>query len=613
MGSAARLLGLALVPDLCHTNEVMNLDSLLARIESGESLEIEFKSAAGGLPKSMWETVGAFANTAGGWIILGVVKTGDALKVQGVKNAAARMQDIVNTLRNAQKISRDPCGAEGVRIEVVDGAELVVIRVRASSSREKPVYLGGNPYEGTYVRRNEGDYRCRKEEVARMIRDAGAEGADSAILPGYDWEHIDEGTFVGYRQRYQTLNPGNPWVEYDGARFMRAIGGYRKDPETGKEGFTRAGILMFGTDEAIHNLRARHLIDFRLAAGPEAEGRRWEDRLALGCNLLKAFLQVYPRLVAPLKTPFQLEGPYRLTETAAHEALREALVNMLAHADYSESAALLVTASPQEFGFRNPGSSRIPEEDLLTGDRSDPRNPVLLRMFRQIALAEESGTGVPKILRIWREAGLQLPAVISDTERYEFSLTLKLVHLLSEQDRKWLARCAALASDGAQLIAPAVIAPLTPNEQLALIQARNAGSITNASMQALTGLHRADVTPLLVGLKDRGLLDRENSGRWASYRLPTGLIETYKQISIKKTDKEREKPIKKSLKEEIIARIIGSCATPKSANELATELDLTRIYLVTQYLTPLIKAGRLAYTNPAFPRARNQKYKATGA
>lgn len=591
----------------------MNLDSLLARIESGESLEIEFKSAAGGLPRNMWETVSAFANTAGGWVILGVVKSGDSLKVQGVKNAAARMQDAVNILRNPQKISRDPCGVEGVKVEKVDDAELVVLRVRAASSQEKPVYLDGNPYEGTYVRRNEGDYKCRKEEVARMIRDAGAESADSAILAGYSWEHIDEPTFIGYRQRYQTLNPGNPKVEYDGARFMRSIGGYRKDPETGKEGFTRAGILMFGTDEAIHNLRARHLIDFRLLTGTGVEERRWEDRLALEGNLLKAFLQIYPRLVAPLKTPFQLEGPFRLTETAAHEALREALVNMLAHADYSESAALLVTASPQEFIFRNPGSSRIPEDDLLTGDRSDPRNPVLLRMFRQIALAEESGTGVPKILRIWREAGLQLPAVVSDTERYEFSLTLKLVHLLSEQDRKWLARCAALASEGAQLTVPAVVVPLAPNEQLALIQARTAGSITNASMQALTGLHRADVTPLLGSLKDRGLLDRENTGRWANYRLPARLIEAYNEISLKKTGKETAKPIKKPLKEEKIARILEFCATPKSANELAEEFSLSRIHLVTQYLTPLIKAGRLAYTNPVAPRARNQKYKATGA
>ena len=104
-----------------------------------------------------------------------------------------------------------------------------------------------------------------------------------------------------------------------------------------------------------------------------------------------------------------------MTETPAHEALRECLVNMLAHADYAEQAALLVKASPREFVFRNPGSSRVPEADLLTKDCSDPRNPILLRMFRYVALADEAGTGLPKVLRVWRAQGLQLPSLHSDT------------------------------------------------------------------------------------------------------------------------------------------------------------------------------------------------------
>ena len=486
----------------------------------------------------------------------------------------------------------------------------MVIRVRAASSREKPIFLNRNPYEGTYVRRNEGDYRCSKQEVDRMIRDAAAESADSAILSGYSWSHIDDDSFVKYRQRFQTANPSNPKVDYDGARFMRAIGGYHKDPETGKEGLTRAAILMFGTEEALHTLRPRHLIDFRLLAVPAESGERWQDRLACEGNLFQAFQQIYPRLTAPLKTPFQLDGPYRMTQTAAHEALREALVNMLTHADYAESAALLVTASPVEFTFRNPGSSRIPEEYLLTGDRSDPRNPVLLRMFRYISLAEEAGTGVPKILRIWREAGLVLPAVASDTERYEFRLSLKLAHLLSDEDRGWLSLCAKSTPSSKQLGLLETPTALNPNEQMALIQARNAGSITNAAIQAMTGLHKADVTHLLVGLKARGLLDRESSGRWASYKLPARLIDAY-HVPIKKNDKEPGKPIKNSPKERVIPRIMTFCATAKSANELAAELGMNRIYLVAKYLSPLIKARQLVYTNLNSPKARNQKYVAT--
>ena len=47
-------------------------EELLARLNDIEWNDFEVKEASGGLPKSMWETVSAFSNTEGGWIILGV-------------------------------------------------------------------------------------------------------------------------------------------------------------------------------------------------------------------------------------------------------------------------------------------------------------------------------------------------------------------------------------------------------------------------------------------------------------------------------------------------------------------------------------------------------------
>jgi len=57
------------------------------------------------------------------------------------------------------------------------------------------------------------------------------------------------------------------------------------------------------------------------------------------------------------------------------------------------------------------------------------------------------------------------------------------------------------------------------------------------------------------------------------------------------------------------------CRIPRRADEIATETGKNRIYLVTHYLTPLVKEGCLRYTNPAHPAARNQKYvtKPTGS
>ncbi|MBU2574342.1 MAG: putative DNA binding domain-containing protein [Elusimicrobia bacterium] len=593
----------------------MNIEELLQKLTLRENLELEFKAAVGGMPSDLWDTVSAFANTRGGWILLGVREDEEKIRVEGVKNAETMKQDIFNLLRNPQKLSMEVCGPEDVKVQKTDGTDIIALKVRAVSNSEKPVYINGNPYTGTFVRRNEGDYRCNKEEVDRMIRGAGARSADSAVLRGLSYDDLDKQTLGRYRQRFRQFNSSHQWNEYDDMRFLKALGGYRKDAHTGEEGLTKAAVLMFGSREAIFSIRPRHLIDFRLLpAESSGEETRWEDRIAWEGNLYDAFFQIYPRLTQSLKTPFRLEGPHRLDQTPAHEALREALVNMLVHADYAEAAALLVKASQREFSFRNPGFSRVSEDELLTEDRSDPRNPVLLRMFRHIFLADEAGTGFPKILKVWREAGLQLPSIVSDSERYEFGLTLRLVHLLSDRDRRWLAACAEMTPPA---VAPAlpgiVLKPLTQHEQVALIQARNEGWVNNASVQALTGLHRADVTELLTGLKARGLLAQESAKRWALYRLSGAVLDIFREKPIHKTDTQKpihktdtEKPVKKT--ELLRKKILIFCSIPRTGAEIAVETGKSRVYLVQHYLTPLIKQGLLVYTNPAYPNARNQKY-----
>jgi len=64
----------------------MDLETLLQRINLGEDEEIEFKSADGGLPNDIWETVSAFANTDGGHIVLGVSEGKGGLTISGLRN-----------------------------------------------------------------------------------------------------------------------------------------------------------------------------------------------------------------------------------------------------------------------------------------------------------------------------------------------------------------------------------------------------------------------------------------------------------------------------------------------------------------------------------------------
>jgi ATP-dependent DNA helicase RecG len=481
------------------------LATLLERLQGRENLELEFKSARGGLPKSLWATVSAFANTQGGWLLLGVDEREDALVIEGVRNAAALVQELHDQIRNAQKISYPVCGGEDVSIEPLgDDRQVIVVRVPAASRRIRPVYINGNPYLGTYLRRHAGDYRCTKPEVDRMMREASDISADSTVISGLGLDDLDRQALARFRRRYQTLNTTSPWNDYGDRRFLAAIGGFRTDRERGITGVTVAGLLLLGTPEAIRDWRSRHLIDYRRISGDGGADARWDDRVVWEGNLLGAFDAIYPRLVEGQAVPFKLEGGTRVDEGPAQVALREALVNLLVHADYAETQASLIIRSTDGYTFRNPGSSRVTESDLLTGDRSDPRNPELVRMFRMVGLAEEAGTGIPKIIKNWRELGFRLPSIDVGTERYEFTLSLRHAHLLGDEDRAWLA---SLGDGWAEA------------EQLALVCARHEGAVDNLRLRGLTGLHSADVTKVLGSLRDRGLLQMIGGGRTAWYRL----------------------------------------------------------------------------------------------
>jgi predicted HTH transcriptional regulator len=117
------------------------------------------------------------------------------------------------------------------------------------------------------------------------------------------------------------------------------------------------------------------------------------------------YRRVIRKLTAELKVPFVLKGDTRIDDTPVHQALREALVNTLIHADYSDRASVLVVKQPAGFVFRNPGIMRVPVAQALHGGESDCRNRTLHQMFLLINLGERAGSGLPKIRAGWEAEG----------------------------------------------------------------------------------------------------------------------------------------------------------------------------------------------------------------
>lgn len=78
---------------------------LLSRLQDIEWDDFEVKAAAAELPKNIWETVSAFANTAGGWILLGISEMGKRFEVTGVQKTEKLEQNFTTTLRNREKFN----------------------------------------------------------------------------------------------------------------------------------------------------------------------------------------------------------------------------------------------------------------------------------------------------------------------------------------------------------------------------------------------------------------------------------------------------------------------------------------------------------------------------
>ncbi len=108
--------------------------------------------------------------------------------------------------------------------------------------QQKPVYVGQNPYAGTYRRNFEGDYKCSEKEVQRMIAEQSSSSQDSLILENFDMNDINMESLRSYRKRFANLKPDSTWNEHDDIEFLVRIGGWNKNRVTKKRRFDNRRI-----------------------------------------------------------------------------------------------------------------------------------------------------------------------------------------------------------------------------------------------------------------------------------------------------------------------------------------------------------------------------------
>lgn len=485
-----------------------------------EADDLEFKLAAGrdgrgALPDSVWETYSAMANTAGGRIVLGVKEWPDGrIEVMGVPDVDKVLKEFWSQINNPQKVSANLLSSKQVVRLESDGKTLIGIKVLRAGRKERPIYVGSNPLTGSYRRQNDGDFRCPPEVVQRMMAEKVSDTLDAGIWNHYSMEDIDADTLAAYRQMFANLRPVHPFNGMRDLEFLRNLGGWREDRESGEKGLTTAGLLMFGKLRSILDAFPNYIVDYREYGRQVTEEQRWDDRVTTDYtwpgNLFSFCRIVLPRLYQSLKVPFRLDQEgVRIDESPVHIALREALVNALIHADYGEGGAILVVKRPDLFGFRNPGTLRIRKEDAVRGGtmNSDCRNRNLQKMFQMIGYADQAGSGFPKIYSGWASQDWKKPEFREDFNLSQTYLALRMTSLLPED-----AVAAATVAFGNRFLA------LPPLERLAVVTAFAEEEVNHSRLAELCTNHPADISNALRGLVQNGFLESSGHGRGTVYR-----------------------------------------------------------------------------------------------
>lgn len=484
----------------------------LVKFEScKENNRLEAKAAQGGLPKSVWETVSAFANTEGGVIVLGLRELKDgSLEVVGLAHADKMLDDFWNAAHSPDKLSCCVMSDNDVNIESVEGKELIVIEVPRADRRLRPIYINGNPVTGTYRRDHKGDYRCVPNEIQAMYRDASDESVDTRMHENLTVDDLSAETIGSYRRSYELHHSAHAWIDLPDEEFLCRIGAAKAD-EKGAIHPTSAGLLMFGEEWRIMAEFPHYFLDYRQELSMD---ERWQGRItsqddSWSGNVFDFYRRVFNNMKQAINVPFKLDAnSQRVDETKAHDALREAIVNCLTNADYNERRGVVFLWKENGLHFSNPGGFRIGIEDAYVGGNSDPRNETIMKMFTLINIGERAGGGIPDMVKKWTSAGFGRPLLKEQVnpERSSIFLPLEAEEGSGDFDQARSAGSRSLTHGDAFALHSDSDARLNDNERTAFRLAIEQGRVTTAMLSKNAGISKLTANRTLKHLADMEVL-----------------------------------------------------------------------------------------------------------
>jgi len=371
------------------------MKALERQIAEGRSDHQEFVASPDDFP-AILSHIAALLNSGGGMVVVGADEIGHPL---GLINGNARAKDIAETLRK----TISPTPLLDAQVETVPGGEVIVIDV--PGARQTPYVAEGR----VYLRKGKRTVMATGEDLQELFERRSAETLtwERRPSPVLEIDDLDDEEFerivriAAQERRFSFRSPHTPETVLEDLG-MRTSGQ-----------ITQAGDICFGKFPALRHPQAR------LRAFAFRSTRTGDDYIDEE-DISAPIAQVVKRGVnfvfrnSPLAAQFLPSSLERKNSTAYPEfAVREGLVNALAHRDYahlSGGATLLVF--PDRLEIWNSG--KLPKgwkvDKLRQTHRSLPQNPDIAQFLYAAKLMERIGRGTLRMIEACREARLPTPA-----------------------------------------------------------------------------------------------------------------------------------------------------------------------------------------------------------
>ena len=459
---------------------MLNEKNIKSLIASGEGYNVEFKVTIPSKIKEITEEVCAFANAAGGTLILGV---DDNNIVRGVVFNNAKRSALQNSINEiSPALQCDIC------IVTVDSKDVVVIEV--PSGVNKPYVLSG----AIYVRQGPNSQKITTVEEMRDF----FQQADKIYFDEAPCKTID-------------INQDIPNKNINQFRELAGLSATVSNEQvfnnlklTTKEGFLKNGAALFFAENPEQFFEKAVI---RCIAFDGIDKRFIEDDKLMTGSLYNQYLQAMSWLKKKIDVRYDIEGagsqPRKEIWEIPETVFKEAIINALAHRDYYDKGArITVEVFNDRVEISNPGGliSGIPKNEF--GKRSLSRNPLIFGLFERIRMVEQIGSGISRMRELMIEANLTEPEF--NTEGM-FTVTVRRPFDFDKWVEKWVDKLS--------------------DNRVNIIKAIHKNSkVSKRELEEKVGISATAIDNNLDSLKDLGLIERVGSakgGHWKiNYILP---------------------------------------------------------------------------------------------